>query len=119
RAIPPEPVREPAPTKEEEEIADRLHQHADLRAREAVPVPKVSVPVGPGRDRGRAGPLERAGYNLVPKSAREAQARHGGAQEGRRDGQGAVRAQDLPRERQRHEHPEEEDHARGQPQPAE
>ena len=49
---------------------------------------------------------------MVPEPKGEAKARHGGAQEGRREREAADGAQELPRERQRHEHSEEEDRPR-------
>lgn len=52
RTIAFEPICQPTPTKEEEEIPDGLHQPPDLRTGEAIPLPKIPVAIGSGRDRG-------------------------------------------------------------------
>jgi len=101
RAVePPEPVQLAAAERQEEaQVAHRLHQPPDLRAGEAVSVPKVPVAGRPRRDRRPTRPQQRAGHHVVPESARQTQARHGGAQEGRRVGQDPHGAQVVPRER--------------------
>lgn len=52
-----------------------------------------------------------SGHYLVPKPSSEAEARHGGVEEGRGNCESAL-AKELSRERQRPGHPEEESHAR-------
>lgn len=64
--------------KEEEKVADGLHQPPDLRAGEEVLVPEVSVSGRSRPDRAAAGPVERAGHHLVPEPPGQAQARPGG-----------------------------------------
>ena len=59
------------------------------------------------------------GHHLVPEPTGQAEARHGGAEEGRRDGEGAVRTQNVPGECERYEHSQEENHARRRWQPTE
>uniref|UniRef100_A0A8B9N133 Ladybird homeobox 1 n=1 Tax=Accipiter nisus TaxID=211598 RepID=A0A8B9N133_9AVES len=60
-----------------------LQAAEDLRAGEAVPLPKIPVTGGPGPDRPAAGAHQCPGHHLVPEPPRQAQARPGG-DEGRR-----------------------------------
>jgi hypothetical protein len=99
RPEPPQPVQLAPAAQEEAKVADGLHQPPDLRAGEEVPLPEVPQSGGPRRDRLLAGPDQRTSHHLVPEQEGQAQTRHGGAQEGRRERQAAHRAQELPRER--------------------
>lgn len=103
----PEPLQQPPASQEEAEVAHSVYQPPDLRAGEAIPVPEVSVACRPGRDRGSTGPQQRAGHHVVPKQTRKAQARHGGAQEGRRVNQDTHSSQVLPRKRTGPRYPKE------------
>lgn len=53
-------------------------------------------------------PLHFTGHNVVPESPGENETGHGGTQEGRREREDPDDAQELPGERQRHEHSQEE-----------
>lgn len=108
---PPEPLQQPPAAEEEAEISHRLHQPPDIRAREAVPLPKVPQSSGPRRDSVESGPNERTGDNMVPKPEGEAQEGHGRTEEGRRERQAADGAQELPGERAGLGDTEEEGHS--------
>lgn len=82
----------------------------DLRAGEEIPVSEVLEPGGQGRDRGSAGSEQCPGDHVVSEPKSEAEEGHGGAEEGRADGESSVgRAtpQDLSRERSGSRDPEE------------
>lgn len=96
---PPEPLQQPAATKEEAEIADGLHQPPDLRVGEAFPVPKIPQSRGQGRDRVQFGPDQRPGHHVVPEQAGETEEGHGGAEEGRGERQDPQRSQEFLGER--------------------
>ena len=81
-----EHVREDSAVKETTEISHGLHESADLRTREALPLPEVPHSDGPGRDRAQSGIVERAGDHVVPEPAREVEARLGGTARGRDGG---------------------------------
>lgn len=106
----PEPVQQPSAAEEEAQEQDRVHEPTDLRAGEAVPLPEVLEPGGQGRDRRSAGTEQRAGDHVVPEPKGEAQEGHGGAEEGRADGEpapGRPAPQNLPGERTGPGYPEE------------
>lgn len=107
----PAPIQQPSATKEEEEIANCLHEPPNLRAGEEVPLPEVPLPGGPGRNRRSPRTLERAGDHLVPEQAGETEAGHGRAEEGRGIGQDPDRSQILPGERPGPGHSQEEERA--------
>ena len=67
---PPEPLQQPTTSQEEKEVANRIYQPPDLRAREALPLPEVLVARRSGRNRGSAGSQQRAGHHVVPEPAR-------------------------------------------------
>ena len=78
-----EHVREDNAVEETTEIAHGLLESADLRTREALPLPEVPHADGPGRDCAQSGIIERAGDHVVPEPAREVEARLGGTARGR------------------------------------
>ena len=81
-----EHVRKECAVEEATEISHRLHESADLRTREALPLPEVPHADRPGRDRAQSGIVERAGDHVVPEPAREVEARLGGTSRGRDGG---------------------------------
>lgn len=48
-------------SQEETQVPHRIHQPADLRAGEALPLPKIPIASGSRRNRRRLGPLQRTG----------------------------------------------------------
>lgn len=100
-------------TKEEAQVAHRVHQPPDIRAGEAVPVPEVSVAGRPRRDRVQPGPDQRTGHHMVPKPAGQDEARLRGTKEGPGDVGRAQRAQDFLGDGPEHGHTQEEAAADG------
>ncbi len=58
-------LHEQAAPEEEAQVAHGVHQPPDLRAGEEVPLPKVSVAGGQGRNRGSAWAFKRSGKKLI------------------------------------------------------